>query len=636
MKSFELLGIPPENHYRVPASTTEEVNGLLRSGQLIFHPLIHLDEVGIRDKSHFHHIYSYKEGARLLSHLNAIKTAYDAGHDLALILEDDAVLSKTFVMGWSFYVDRAPSGWKVLQFATDNSHVMSQGLLLQEPFVTWQPYHWSTRAYIINRSGMQTLMDQAHSYSQVGQTIWRIQQIPMVVADEAIYTLVGNTFTSTGLWIDTIKSDTTVQSDKVNLANTERLMKLKKRHMMRVFDESILVFMNIKITTIEGMARDIQWLYQDSRVLCEFHRKCQWEINVVIANSSLITPFWRLSFDIPSYVNFTIKISSEPFNKFLFIRNFQDEMVNYDLVLLKDNDQRIIGFPWGSFVERRENAVVSGPLRQDANEAMTYNLVNRQHKADQKFYLHQAHNWLSINWGANLFAYIVPTQVPILEMYFTLLDAKFAEVFFSTILKSNFVNQTSSWGPDLLWCQAAKDWDNSRPGCNLVPVVSCHENSQQIDKSNRLLFNRQGEMALAAFRNDPSTKRWMQVSTVWSHLIHGQNLPQVEEKCRHLLGLEPADMFDLQMCSMKLFFSFLHYNYVPSLSTRHDSLSGQELSGNSTGLWSSCLHQWKSLGVQHTHNASDDFVKAMKNAEKKWLECLRDNKAYDLKENNKK
>jgi len=39
---------------------------------------------------------------------------------------------------------------------------------------------------------------------------------------------------------------------------------------------------------------------------------------------------------------------------------------------------------------------------------------------------------------------------------------------------------------------------------------------------------------------------------------------------------------------------------------------------------------------ENLDEASDDFVKAMKNAEKKWLECLRDNKAYDLKENNKK
>jgi len=563
MKSFASLGIPSDHYHRVPASTTHETKKLWLSGRFILHSLVRLEEMGSRDKAHLQNIYYYQEGACLLSHLNAIRKAYEAGHEFVLILEDDAVISKSFLDEWRYWVERAPSGWKVLQFATVNLHVIRQGFRVRELFVAWQPYHWSTRAYMINRSGMTALMDKAHEYSLEGESIWRIQQAPMVVADEVIFSLIGNAYTSSGLWIDGGDFNSTVQTKDSSaeahediirfyhhLGDLKQQIAMKKSHMNRIFHESLIVLMNVRVSNAEGMLTDIEWIRQDSNDVCQFHPTCDWEINVVLANSSLTEIFQRLTSDFSSNVHFHLRDSLEPFNKFSFVRDFVDRMVNYDFVLLKDNDMRISGFPWRTFTQQKQNAIVSGPLRQTADEALTYNVVNRQRRADQKSYFHEAHNWVATNWSAELFARITPTEVPILEMYFVLLDAKFANFFFSTILTSRFFEQSSDWGPDLLWCQAAKEWDMGRPGCYLVPLVSSHENSKQIDKSNKPLFNEHGERVLDAFKNDPLTGMWMEVSMEWSRLIHARRLPQIERDCRALIGIDKSSPFDLQMCSL--------------------------------------------------------------------------------------
>jgi len=324
----------------------------------------------------------------------------------------------------------------------------------------------------------------------------------------------------------------------------------------------------------------------------------------VITDSALIDIFRQSSSDLPPNVHFHLKTSADPFNKFSFVRNVVDRMLDYDLVLFKDNDLRINGFPWRSFVERKENAVVSGPLRQSASEAMTYNLINRKRLADQKSLFHEAHNWVATKWSADLFAHVVPTEVPILEMYFVLLDAKFANFFFDLILTPEFVDQSSDWGPDLLWCQAAKEWDNSRPCCYLVPVVSSHEDSRQIDKGKRALFNRNGAKVLDSFKNDPFIGKWMRVSAEWSGIIHKQRLPQIEQNCRSLLGISKTDSFDLQTCSMKLIFSFMHYDYVPTLQRLPHLDSAEENIGNKTGSWASCSSPRKSFEREYKPNTS--------------------------------
>jgi GR25 family glycosyltransferase involved in LPS biosynthesis len=196
LKSAESVGIV--NQHRVAAYDSKQVAALIDSKQVIFHPQIKF-YAGDGQMSYLKHpdnIYVFNEAACLLSHLQAIKQAYDSGHELAFIAEDDASFSDIFCDEFHAYLALAPKGWKVLQFATNNPHVVQHGSFLSEPFISWQRYHHSTRAYLINRAGMETLLGKLHSTTSTGRSMWRVEEFPSLVADEAIYTLTGDTYYS--------------------------------------------------------------------------------------------------------------------------------------------------------------------------------------------------------------------------------------------------------------------------------------------------------------------------------------------------------------------------------------------------------------------------------------------------------
>jgi hypothetical protein len=220
-------------------------------------------------------------------------------------------------------------------------------------------------------------------------------------------------------------------------------------------------------------------------------------------------------------------------------------MLDFDLVLIKDNDQRTSGLPWRTFVKRKGDAIVSGPLRQTASEAM---LWSKLEKKRQWFQLHEALQWTSVEWASNLFVNIEPTEVPLLEQGFVLFDAKFANYFFNITLTTSFVEQVSTWGPDYLWCQAAVQWaSNARPGCYLIPVVSSHDDTRQITKTKE--WSDAGSEMLKSFANYPLFRDWMKPSTAWNHIVGGKSLSDIEKICRELTG-QRSDLFDWHACLM--------------------------------------------------------------------------------------
>lgn len=118
---FSSLGL--SNAHRVAA---HDINSTWRSwvyGTLVFHPLIKLIPRTAESNKwtdHSHLRYYYEEAACTLSHLRAIKQAYDDGNEHALILEDDTQLSIDFLQSLPSFLKSAPPGWKVLQFSTNN------------------------------------------------------------------------------------------------------------------------------------------------------------------------------------------------------------------------------------------------------------------------------------------------------------------------------------------------------------------------------------------------------------------------------------------------------------------------------------------------------------------------------------
>ena len=90
--------------------------------------------------------------------------------------------------------------------------------------------------------------------------------------------------------------------------------------------------------------------------------------------------------------------------------------MDYDLILIKDNDQRIVSFSWPTFIEKVSNAVMSGPFRRSASKYTNFQMLEASH------YEGPTHT-------------VVAMDVIYLEQYFVLMDGKFANFFFNLALR---------------------------------------------------------------------------------------------------------------------------------------------------------------------------------------------------------
>ena len=155
--------------------------------------------------------YTAKEVACTMSHLNAIRQAYLNGHESALIVEDDAVLTNRFFEHWKLYAELAPLDWEVLQWTTNNAAVNRKKSYLSNDFwISWTGYHWSTIAYTIKRDAMKRILNHTSNMFRTSRTNekafcvslqWRFDEANMLRADELIYYVAGKTYTSSFCWI---------------------------------------------------------------------------------------------------------------------------------------------------------------------------------------------------------------------------------------------------------------------------------------------------------------------------------------------------------------------------------------------------------------------------------------------------
>eukprot|EP00984_Skeletonema_dohrnii_P005535 scaffold1955_cov106-Skeletonema_dohrnii-CCMP3373.AAC.3 len=548
------------DQHRVAAYDTKQTAALINSKQLMFHPQIQV-YAGNGDPSFWRHpdnIYTYNEAACLMSHLKAIKQAYDDGRDVALIVEDDALLSSLFCDEFDDYVAQAPDGWKVLQFATNNPHVVMHGSLMHEPFISWQRYHHSTRAYLINRSGMETLLGKVHFTNLTGGSV-----TVRVASDETIYTFTGDTYYSTGLWIDTSDLDSTIQKHHtkgrwehpysfLEGKEGEQLAMKRQAPSAHLFGRSLLVVMNVCISNESQIEREIEVITRDIHAVCKLHRVCEWEINVVAVEASLATLFEEAASGLPSCAHLHTKVHSEAFNKFTFVGDVLGKLANYDLMLFKDNDQRINGFPWRTFVEHTDNAVLSAPLRSTQRDHMLFN-TDKEKSQDVQF--HDVNQWLfwwnGRRWNSRLFdkfQSIEPVEVPYLETYFVLMDAMFAKHFFERAFASGLLDDSSL---DYLWCKAASDWDSERTSCSLIPLVSTHEDSLNYMKRDAFIVNesRENSIQIQSSRKDLYTNSdktmLIAMELEWLAIVGKQHSPlEMEQLCLKRMNIEFVDRDD--------------------------------------------------------------------------------------------
>jgi len=99
----------------------------------------------------------------------------------------------------------------------------------------------------------------------------------------------------------------------------------------------------------------------------------------------------------------------------------------------------------------------------------------------------------------------------------------FAAWFFGQVLTEEFLGQTVSWGPDLMWCGAAHAFNvmhgpKSSSPCSLVSVNILDNDTKQIEKGspNGDFFNHdflnQGNAVIARFQSNTTFSSWMSAS----------------------------------------------------------------------------------------------------------------------------
>lgn len=182
---------------------------------------------------------SREEYCCTISHLQAIKTAFDNGDRLALILEDDVR-----VIRWpgkreilDTIVTNAPKGWMILQMLAFGGEMKQLNSDETAPFfVPWSSGIWSTGAYIINRAGMSHIIDCCLPSDEEPISDAKAKQLidfrhistkdrrARCVADWVLY-ITAKTYTCTDMFFTEAAEDSTIKSSDLpyHLQATEAL-----------------------------------------------------------------------------------------------------------------------------------------------------------------------------------------------------------------------------------------------------------------------------------------------------------------------------------------------------------------------------------------------------------------------------
>ena len=122
------------------------------------------------DYANEYHKLSTSELACLMSHIKAIKIAYEKGYDKALILEDDAVfyLKPLWEDSLDKITEMAPKDWEIIKlfshggfgFSCNNFKKDFQKIKLNDICT-------GATAYIINKSGMEKILNYTKPYINI-------------------------------------------------------------------------------------------------------------------------------------------------------------------------------------------------------------------------------------------------------------------------------------------------------------------------------------------------------------------------------------------------------------------------------------------------------------------------------------
>lgn len=368
-------------------------------------------------------------------HTVALQKAYDDGHSVALMVEDGVHVSKVVFKDWEKMIVTAPSDWSMLQLWTNNSVIRRHGESLNDPWMTWFPEHTSKSAYFVNRQGMRSALEKKGPLFNRGQS-----------------------YTSTRSYAKSL--------ELVELSNAIPRWRPQNR--------SLLI---ITTTVIENEKAFEKELFEWKRDYVALPAK--WHLSIIVRNPSMVEYAKR---HWPKWPGLKLHVEElqGQYNKFAFVRRSVDEMKLYKHVIVKDSDIGLSGVPWQTFFEASSadggvgGSVITGALRQIKSG------VDKR----QWFKFQDGNTWKAKY--SDMFASVQTHRVPFLEQFFVVIEGAFGEWFFKRTLTDTFLmnddnsRTRSNWGPDTIWCGAAKQWAPFRTPCLLVPVITVHRDTQQV------------------------------------------------------------------------------------------------------------------------------------------------------------
>ncbi|GFH46260.1 hypothetical protein CTEN210_02734 [Chaetoceros tenuissimus] len=283
---------------------------------------------------------------------------------MAIILEDDALLTDEFAQHWRQYAATAPSDWSILQLTTNNDRVNKRELHNHNDYwINWNTFHWGTIAYVINRKGMKEILDKTYMRDQ---SAWELKEPHILVADELIYHFVSRTYTSTYPLI---------AGRDVDKGNNEALTfgRSTSRPMLedaKPRDEIIAVVMSLRCEHEDDIIEGLETLKVDMAMLARSNPKSSWFVNVVLVDEKLSPIFETHSVKLPSHhLHFFVSVNEKRFDKFFFVPRNKYYLEDYEYVLFKDNDIHLSGFAWNTFMDLKKDAIIAGPFINKISKA---------------------------------------------------------------------------------------------------------------------------------------------------------------------------------------------------------------------------------------------------------------------------
>lgn len=512
--------------HRVPAVTVTEVEELVENDGLYFKGGVRLTH-GARSYDDIK-TYRYHEVACTLSHLKAIQQAYIDGHEMVMILEDDAVITKDLMENWESYADVAPSDWQILQWTARNIPFNKRALYHHNDYwVAWRPYFWSTISYTIRREGMKRVLDTSLTKTPTDDgkyvTKWIFSEPDEVTADSYIYLLARNTYTATYPWVVQSTSATTMGDHHVGkkidfkFGRPDELPPMLSRGYLKNIrrPETVAVVMNVRLKDEADATDEINRLKLDIEEFSKHHSNSCWYINIVMVKEDLksyvegMIASWSFS---SVSVNLDMSVCEHRFNKFAFLKKVLDDLSSYEYILLKDNDIQLAGFEWNTFMDIKGSSIVAGAFYESVEEWLwrtrfERNNIERRVDFQQSSLFNAFHD--------EGYTSLTPIPTMLLEMRFVLMRSDFATWFFSQVLTQDFIDQDIDWGPDLMWCGAAYEFRRaihgnhySRIPCSLVPINIIHRDTKQIAKDDDD-YTIKGNRIIDKFRTNPKFSRWI-------------------------------------------------------------------------------------------------------------------------------